>query len=519
MSITVTAARAALAAVLVAVTLSCSSTPPLRGVVPPDLSSAEPSVRDQINAAYAAIASRKTDANAYGETGKLLLAAEFLEAAEPCFLNAEALAPKEPRWPYYLGHVYKVRAEADKSAAAFERARLLQPDDVATLVWLGNEYLDADHPELAAPVFGRAVSLQPRSAAAMSGLGRAALARREYAEAVRHFEGALAVSPQATALEYQLSLAYRGLGDVAKADSHLSRRGDKDAVPIDPWMDEVRGALHSAVASENRGLSALERGDYRAAVDALRQGLAYAPDNAALRHELGTALFLSGDAQGALNEFTEVTRRSPGFAKAHYSLGMLLVSQGRAGEAVDRFAAAVKAEPDYPGAELQLAEALRRTGRAADSLSHYTHVIKSDPRMPEARVGYAIALGRLGRYGEARRTLTDAIRALPDQPSLSQALARLLAAAPDDSVRDGRQAMAITQALMKQPHGVDLYETMAMTLAELGQYDQAIQWQRGAIDAAMKQGHADLAGRMAANLTLYERRTPCRAPWRDDDAP
>ena len=78
---------------------------------------------------------------------------------------------------------------------------------------------------------------------------------------------------------------------------------------------------------------------------------------------------------------------------------------------------------------------------------------------------------------------------------------------------------AITQALMKQPHGVDLYETMAMTLAELGQYDQAIQWQRGAIDAAMKQGHADLAGRMAANLTLYERRTPCRAPWRDDDAP
>ena len=36
---------------------------------------------------------------------------------------------------------------------------------------------------------------------------------------------------------------------------------------------------------------------------------------------------------------------------------------------------------------------------------------------------------------------------------------------------------------MTQPHGVDLYETMAMTLAELGQYDQAIQWQRGAIDA------------------------------------
>jgi tetratricopeptide (TPR) repeat protein len=509
-----TAALAAAAAVFLAI--GCTRTPPLRDVAPPDLSSAEPAVRDQINAAYTAIASGKSNANAYGETGKLLLAAEFLEAAEPCFLNAEALAPKDPRWPYYLGHVYRTRAEADKSAAAFERARSLQPDDVATLVWLGNEYLDADHPELAAPVFEKAVALQPRSAAAISGLGRAALARREYASAASHFEAALALSPQATALEYQLSLAYRGLGDSAQADAHLSRRGDKDAVPIDPRMDEVRGALHSAVASETRGLSALERGDYRAAIDALRQGLMYAPENVALRHELGTALFLSGDAQGALDEFTEVTRRSPGFAKAHYSLGMLLASQGRYADAVDRFSAAVKADANYPGAELQLGEALRRAGRARDSLAHYAQAIALDARSADAYVGYAKALVGLGRHADARQKLAEATRALPDQPAPAQALARVLAASPDSRVRDGRQAVAITQALMQKPHGVDLYEAVAMALAELGQYDQAVEWQRGAIAAATKEGHHDLAGTMTSNLTLYERRMPCRTPWRDD---
>lgn len=515
MKATLTAALAAFAAALV--TIACARTPPLRPVVPPDLSSAEPSVRDQINAAYAAIASRKTDASAYGETGKLLLAAEFLEAAEPCFLNAEALAPKEPRWPYYLGHLYKARAEADKSAAAFERARLLQSGDVATLVWLGREYLDADHPDLAAPVFVKAVSLQPRSAAAISGLGRAALARRDYAEAVRHFEEALALSPQATALEYQLSLAYRGLGDVGKADAHLSRRGDRDAVPIDPWMDDVRGALHSAVAAENRGLSALERGDYRGAIEAFRQGLTYAPDNAAIRHELGTALFVSGDPQGALDELTEVTRRSPGFTKAHYSLGMLLASQRRFAEAVDRFAAAVRTDPNYPGAEFQLAEALRRAGRSGDALAHYAQALRLDPRSPDVHVGNAMALARLGRYVEARQTLTAARRLLPDQASIAQALARVLAASPDARVRDGREALAITQALMRQPHGIDLYEAVAMASAELGQYDQAVQWQRGAMDAATKEGHPDLAGTMTSNLRLYESRMPCRTPWRDDE--
>ena len=510
--------RAAVAVIAFAMCACTARTPALVQVSLPDLSNAEPSVRDQIKDAYASLVSKKQDANAYGEMGKLLFAAEYLEAAESCFLNAQALAPSDARWPYYLGHLYKVRTETEKSAKAFERARELQPSDVATRVWLGNAYLDEDHPELAQPEFRQALSLQPQSAAALSGLGRVAQAKREYAEAVKHFEAALALSPQASAIEYPLSLAYRGLGDAAKADAHLSKRGDKEPIPIDPLMDELRGMLHSAVVYENRGLRALERIDYRAAIDAFRQGLAYAPDNTALRHELGTALFLSGDAQGAFTEFTEITRRSPGFAKAHYSLGMLLASQGRAGEAIDQFGAAIKADPNYPGAEFQLAESLRRSGRAAESIAHYAHVTEVDPRLPEARIGHAMALGRLGRYVEARQRLTEAQHAFPDQPAVAQALARLLSAAPDDRVRDGRQAVAITQALMRKPHGVDLYEAVAMSLAELGQYDQASQWQRGAIDAAMKQGRTDLGERMAANLKLYESHMPCRTPWRDDEA-
>ena len=147
------------------------------------------------------------------------------------------------------------------------RALELQPADVATLVWLGNAYLEEDRAELAEPVFTKALAVQPQSGAAMSGLGRAALARREYAEAVRKLEAALALSPQASAIEYPLSLGYRGLGDAGKADAHLRRRGDKEPIPIDPRMDEVRGLLHSVVAYEKRGLRALDGGDYRAAID------------------------------------------------------------------------------------------------------------------------------------------------------------------------------------------------------------------------------------------------------------
>lgn len=498
----------------------------LKPVALPDLSRTEPSVQQQIQEAHAALMTKSGAsgtgaadlANAYGEMGKLLMAAEYLEAAESCFLNAQTLAPAEARWPYYLGHLYKLRGESAKSASSFERALAAQPNDVATLVWLGNEYLEDNRPEAAEPVFQKALSLQPRSAAAYSGLGRASLAKKNYPDAVAHLEHALELSPKASALEYPLGLAYRGLGKTDTAEAHLRQRGDKEAVPIDPWMDDLRAMVHSAVAFENRGLRALDSGDYTAAERDFRQALIFAPDNATLRHELATALVVSGKTKEAFDEFTEITRRSPNYARAHYSLGVLLVSEGRLREAVDRFAAAAKADPDYAGAELQMAEALRRTGRPGDALAHYNRAMALDPGAPEARLGYAMALVRLSRYRAALESLTEARRAQPDQPALAQALARFLAAAPDDRVRDGRQALDIVQTLMKRPHDVDLYEAMAMTLAELGQYDQAIQWQQGAIAGAGKSGRADLAGRLAENLKVFEDHKPCRAPWREDDS-
>ena len=59
---------------------------------------------------------------AYGEMGRLLMAAEYREAAEHCFLNAQALVPTDARWPYYLAHLYKTWATRPKSVASF-RAR------------------------------------------------------------------------------------------------------------------------------------------------------------------------------------------------------------------------------------------------------------------------------------------------------------------------------------------------------------------------------------------------------------
>ena len=211
-------------------------------------------------------------AAAYGDLGKLLLATESFGDAETCFLNAVELNPTDTRWGYYLAHVYRLQGESQQAASYFERTLQMRPDDIAALVWLGNVYLDQGRSVEAGPLFSRALALDARVAAAQVGLGRIALAARDYAKAIEHLEAALALDRGATSVHYSLATAYRGAGQIERADAHLRQRGPGQIGPPDPLMQEVSDLLHSPVTFETRGDRALARGEFPKAVAAFRSG-------------------------------------------------------------------------------------------------------------------------------------------------------------------------------------------------------------------------------------------------------
>ena len=399
----------------------------------PDLSRLAVSVQAQVRERHSVLMGKLEDrrtppvelGNAYGDLGLILMAAEYYQAAASCYLNAEALAPDVMRWPYYLGHLYRLEGEGAQAAEAFARASELRPRDLPTLVWLGETYLDQSRPEAAARAFIQALSIAPRSAAALSGVGRVALARQDAARAVEFLERALSVEQQASSLHYPLATAYRRLGELDKADAHLRQRGGGTPSAPDPLMEAYAGLLHSTMAYEARGLRELEKGRWAAAAELFRTGLELAPDDPALRHRLATALFMAGDARGAVEQFEDTLRRSPEFAKAHFGLGMVLAWSDRPEEAAERFSAAVEYRPDYLEARVGLADALRVTGRVEESLPHYRQVVSTDPGFAEAWIGFALALVHLERYQEARDRLTEAREVLPDRPELADLLAQL----------------------------------------------------------------------------------------------
>jgi cytochrome c-type biogenesis protein CcmH/NrfG len=50
------------------------------------------------------------------------------------------------RWPYYLGHLYKVTGKVPEATDAFARALAIKPDDLPTMIWLARLYLDQGKP-------------------------------------------------------------------------------------------------------------------------------------------------------------------------------------------------------------------------------------------------------------------------------------------------------------------------------------------------------------------------------------
>ena len=153
-------------------------------------------------------------------------------------------------------------------------------------------------------------------------------------------------------------------------------------------------------------------------------------------------------------------------------------------------------------------------------MSHDEQVLAENPNQAEARFGRAIALVQLGRDREARDRLVADVKAFPDQSLFPHALARLLAAASDDRVRDGERALALVGQLLKsEQRTLELGETMAMALAAATRYEDAARVQRDLVRGAEGSGLQRVVPRLAANLALYERRQPCRTPWPAGEIP
>jgi tetratricopeptide (TPR) repeat protein len=487
----------------------------------PDLAPLEKAVAEQIAAQQELLKALQADstarpaelAEAFGDLGRVYHVYGLAAPAEDCYRNAARLAPDAPAWSHLLGVLLQGEGRLDEAVEAYARALALRPDDIPALVYRGEIFLSQGKLDAAADALQQALALEPATTAAKALLGQVALARRDFQEAVRLLTIALAEKPEANRLHYSLGLAYRGLGDRAQAEEHLAKAGAVGVAPADPLMDALAGLRTGERVHIARGRTAFRAGRWADAAEQFRKAVAARPESVEARVNLGSALVQTGDADGAVAQFREALRLDPNNATARFNLGVLLSGKGPGQEALDHLRAAVDRWPRDAEARRTLARLLRDAGRTEEALAEYGKAVELDPAEETARLGEAETLVRLGRYAQARQKLEESLRSLPGSGRLSHGLARLLAACPDVSVRDGARALdlglAVWNALPLAAHA----ETVALAQAELGRCAEAAEWQRKALEAGRKEGFpADRLAALSAALAAYERGEPCRPP-------
>jgi tetratricopeptide (TPR) repeat protein len=336
-----------------------------------------------------------------------------------------------------------------------------------------------------------------------AGAGAEELARLEYlaggflvrknrdGEAVARFRAALEHQPSLAAAAVALGNALARMGRWSEAAEAFARLLERDP-------DDGEALLKRATARLNLG-------DLEAARADLERLLEHEPRHAAALARMAEVLDRSGDPARALTTYQAALAAAPSDEqKATVSEGLCGFHQrrGRLAEAVAACREGSGRDPARQSLRLSLAALLGATGGYEEAMEQYRQVLADEPAHEGARAGEVAALLMLERYAEALPALEKGLAALPESALLRHLLARLLAAAPDATVRDGRRALELAQDLHRAAPTTAVAETVAMAHAELGEFAQAASWQvRAQADGAAT----------SERLQLYRGGRPYRA--------
>ena len=405
----------------------------------------------------------------------------------------------------------------------------------------GNRAMARDRPEEAIEHYRRVVDAAPGDRRAREALA-SALARSGRAEEALDLYRELARGEEATAVaHYNLGRLLADRGELEEAVAELRRAVElapdfgnahynlATALEQTGRTEEALDAASRAVAAqpEDRGSRLLlarlssRAGHPERAEEELRRLLAADPEDGEALLALGSVL----ETRERRTEALETYRRAAALdghpriqARAHVFLADLVSGGGRTrdgdGAALEHLDRAAELAPELPEVHLARASALGQAGRYADAAAAYGRAVELAPGDAAAHFGRATALLVAGREGAARRRLEESVQALPEDLALRHALARLLATAEDPAVRNGARALELAVGVFRSYATVEHGATVAMALAEVGRFDEAVAWQQRVLDRARQMDRAEELPELREHLERYRAGEPVRTPWR-----
>ena len=318
-----------------------------------------------------------TYAEAFSGAGDALLSLKRPQEAIAAYQKAVAI--KDDLFDAWvgLGSAYYDADNFTESVNAYNKAKRLKNDDWEVYASLGDALLKTESFNDAAASFNLAITFLNRNkdhskdaeADLYSKVGfaigqqcpinTAQFHACQWPSAIKALEKAVEISGK--------PLDYTNLG-WAYFNASRSDRDDKRIADQQAKLALAKAALEKAIDAnppylysvlQNYGAVQLDLGDYKGAVETLKQVVEKQPDWAFTRYALGTAYFMTGDYNNAAGEFQAAVNKDPDYVAALSSLGTVAVKQ-KNGKEAKRILALLQAKDR--GAALQLQQQMRLAG-------------------------------------------------------------------------------------------------------------------------------------------------------------
>jgi tetratricopeptide (TPR) repeat protein len=350
------------------------------------------------------------------------------------------------------------------SESLFRHALSVDPNNFVAWTGLGYWLAEQGQAGEAEACYRAAVQIRPSFAEAWNGLGCALANSGRYAEAVTNYETAVHLSPGHIKARDNLAAALAACGRIEEAKAQC-----REAARVDPGAAEPHSNLAALLARQGRWEQAVT--EYRLALDR-------DPSLLDARCGLAGALAKAGKPEEGMRELSNLLELQPTHRLARLQLGSILARQGKTDQAVAEFSELLHSNPDDAEAHYHLGLALSAQGKPREALAHYRAALKTRPE-----------------YLEALNNL-----------------AWLLATQPDPQLRDGTEAVRLSERACQLTDYKQalMLGTLGAAYAEAGRFPEAIEAAHKAKALAEQENDNEVAAMNAKLLAFYLARQPYR---------
>jgi len=237
----------------------------------------------------------------------------------------------------------------------------------------------------------------------------------------------------------------------------------------EPWAAPADKVRQDAFELLNEGVAAVNRGDYRTAVEKLERCASMALNSFRAHYYLGVALIGDRRHADAIAALRIALDLDPSHLQAHVAVGDAFLNLGDTDEALAEYYRALKLRPEFPQALDGIGRVYAAKADDVRAEEHFKRAIESNRGYAEAYTHLGDLYLRLGRLDEAVALLVEAVKVRPD---FGDGLNRLALAYSRLGLHN-EAVSTIKEAIDLEPKVPDHWATLGEIELDLGLLDRA----------------------------------------------